>query len=212
MQVSENHQRIGAIVKRVSTVHIVVLTILMIAVLSCERGGEGERTIGTSDVPDQEFTDFTTMESDSGVVKWVLKSPVARIYNAQKLLVTDDPRIEFFNEEGHLASVLTADKGEYNQVTHDLTAIGNVVVTSQEGYTLETETLIWVEKLGEIHSEDFVSFTKGNDVLTGYGLQSDPELKDVRIKQNVKAYFRDDEGIVEEEVEREKDGKGELNE
>ena len=173
--------------------------------LSCEGVGDDERSVYTEDVPDQEFSDFTTVESDSGIVKWVLSAPVARVYNASKLLVTDDPRIEFYNEDGTLASVLLAKKGEYNQVTHDLTALGDVVVTSSEGYMLETESLVWVEKLEEIHTEDFVRFIKGEDILTGYGFKSDPDLKNVEIMKDVKAYLRDDEGLVEEEVEKETD-------
>jgi LPS export ABC transporter protein LptC len=173
--------------------------------LSCEGVGDDGRSVYTEDVPDQEFSDFTTVESDSGIVKWVLSAPVARVYNASKLLVTDDPRIEFYNEDGTLASVLLAKKGEYNQVTHDLTALGDVVVTSSEGYMLETESLVWVEKLEEIHTEDFVRFIKGEDILTGYGFKSDPDLKNVEIMKDVKAYLRDDEGLVEEEVEKETD-------
>jgi LPS export ABC transporter protein LptC len=161
---------------------------------------------------DQEFADFTTMESDSGKVKWILEAPVARVYNLRKLLVTDDPRITFYDEEGGVSSILTADKGEYNQVTHDLTALGNVVVTTTEGYTLETETLIWLRELGEIHSEDFVKVTRGNDVLTGYGFQGYPELKNVDIKRDVRAYLRDEEGLVDQEVRKEKSGGGDGNE
>lgn len=169
-------------------------------------GDEEGRSIYTEDVPDQEFSDFTTVESDSGIVKWVLSAPVARVYNASKLLVTDDPRIEFYNEDGTLASVLLAKKGEYNQVTHDLTALGEVVVTSSEGYMLETESLIWVEKLEEIHTEDFVRFIKGEDILTGYGFRSDPNLGNVEIMKDVKAFLKDDEGLVEGEIERESAG------
>lgn len=187
-----------------------IVPVVMLAMLvSCEGVDNDGRSIGADDVPDQEFSDFTTVESDSGVVKWVLSAPVARVYNASKLLVTDDPRIEFYNEDGTLASVLIAKKGEYNQVTHDLTALGSVVVTSFEGYTLETESLIWVETIEEIHTEDFVRFTKGEDVLTGYGFQSDPNLENVEIFRDVKAFLRDDEGIVDEEVKKETEERGE---
>ncbi len=182
---------------------LIVLALgLAAAAVSCEGRDRDKGSIATADVPDQEFSDFTTLESDSALVRWALKSPVARVYNARKLLVTDDPRIEFFDEFGQLASILTSDKGEYNQVTHDLTALGHVVVTSVEGYVLETETLVWVEKLGEIHSEDFVKFTRGADVLTGYGLRGDPGLRDVEIKRDVKAYLRDDGGLIKEEMEK----------
>jgi LPS export ABC transporter protein LptC len=170
--------------------------------VSCQNKDEGSASLATADVPDQEFSDFTTLESDSGLVRWVLKAPVARVYNARKLLVTDDPRIEFFDRQGTLTSVLTSDKGEYNQVTHDLTALGHVVVTSLEGYVLETESLVWVNGLGEIHSEDFVKFTRGADILTGYGLRGDPELRNVEIQRNVKAYLRDENGILQEEIDK----------
>jgi LPS export ABC transporter protein LptC len=182
----------------------ILLALCLAAALgSCQGKDRDKGSIATADVPDQEFSDFTTLESDSALVRWALKAPVARIYSARKLLVTDNPRIEFFDESGLLASILTSDKGEYNQVTHDLTALGHVVVTSVEGYVLETESLVWVEKLNEIHSEDFVKFTKGPDyVLTGYGLRGDPGLKDVEIKRDVKAILKDEEGLIKEEMDR----------
>jgi LPS export ABC transporter protein LptC len=184
---------------------------LAILYVSCGGTEKGEQSLGARDIPDQEFTDFTTYESDSGVVKWVLEAPVARIYNARKLLVTVKPRITFCSDEGETTSVLTADKGEYQQVTHDLTALGNVVVTSRQGYVLETESLVWVNELEEIHTEDFVRFIKENDVLTGYGFRSDPELENVTIQRDVEVYLRDDEGVVEDEVTRERRGKGERD-
>lgn len=187
---------------------IFVIALLPTIVLSCSDGEKGKGSLGAGDLPDQEFFDFTTMESDSGVTRWILKAPVARVYNSRKLLVTDNTRIEFYSEEGELTSVLTAEKAEFNQVTKDLTALGNVVVTSQEGYTLETESLVWINELEGIHTEDFVRFTRGNDVLTGYGFQSDPELENVEIQRDVKAFLRDDKGVVEEEVKKEKIEKG----
>jgi LPS export ABC transporter protein LptC len=186
--------------------------LLAASIPACEGRDQEKGSIATADVPDQEFSDFTTVESDSALVRWELKAPVARVYNARKLLVTDDPRIEFFDEHAQLASILTADKGEYNQITHDLTALGHVVVTSVEGYVLETETLVWVEKLGEIHSEDFVKFTKGSDVVTGYGLRGDPGLKDVEIQRDVKAYLKDENGLLQEEIKKEENPKGSHDE
>ena len=192
--------------RKTAVIPMLAAALAAFILLSCESVDEGGRSVYTEDVPDQEFSDFTTVESDSGVVKWVLAAPVARVYNASKLLVTDDPRIEFYNEDGTLASVLLARKGEFNQVTHDLTALGNVVVTSSEGYMMETESLVWVEKLEEIHTEDFVRFIKGEDILTGYGFRSDPDLKNVEIMKDVKAFLRDDEGLVDEEVKKETEG------
>lgn len=186
---------------------ILTAAVIMAAIFSCGRSDRPERSLGGDEVADQEFTDFTTMESDSGVVKWLLEAPVARIYNVRKLLVTDDPEIKFYDELGRVTSILTADKGEYNKDSHDLTALGNVVVTSSEGYILETESLVWLYELGQIHTEDFVKVTKGRDILTGYGFTGYPELRNIDIKRNVKAYLRDEEGLIDGEVEKEREGK-----
>jgi LPS export ABC transporter protein LptC len=192
---------------RVKAAILLICAALAAAAVSCGQGDRPQRSLGTTEMADQEFTDFRTMESDSGQVKWILEAPVARVYNIRKLLVTDNPRITFYDENGEMSSVLTAEMGEYNQDTHDMTALGNVVVTTIEGYTLETESLIMLRELGEIHSEDFVKVTKGDDVLTGYGFQGYPELKNVDIKRDVRAYLRDETGLIDGEVKKEKEGK-----
>ncbi len=192
---------------RVKAAILLICAALAAAAVSCGQGDRPQRSLGTTEMADQEFSDFRTMESDSGQVKWILEAPVARVYNIRKLLVTDNPRITFYDENGEISSVLTAEMGEYNQDTHDMTALGNVVVTTIEGYTLETESLIMLRELGEIHSEDFVKVTKGDDVLTGYGFQGYPELKNVDIKRDVRAYLRDEAGLIDGEVKKEKEGK-----
>ena len=198
----------GRTVRRKISASIITAISLAVFIVSCGDGGRSERSLGGGETADQEFTDFVTMESDSGVVQWKLEAPVARVYNVRNLLVTDDPVISFFGESGEVTSVLTAEKAEYNQVTHDLTALGDVVVTSSEGYVLETESLVWLNKLEQIYTEDFVRVTKGRDVLTGYGFEGYPELKNIDIKRDVRAYLRDEDGVVGEEMDKERPGGG----
>lgn len=176
----------------------------MIAMVSCSDSQQAERSLGGGDMADQEFTDFVTIESDSGMVQWRLEAPIARVYNIRNLLVTDQPVISFYDDNGIVTSVLTAEKAEYNKISHNLTALGNVVVTSTDGYVLETESLIWLDDVGQIHGEDFVKVTKGRDLtLTGFGFQGYPELRNIDIKRSVKAYLRDEEGLVGEQLENE---------
>ncbi|MBU8920562.1 MAG: LPS export ABC transporter periplasmic protein LptC, partial [Bacteroidales bacterium] len=130
----------GRTVRRRVFIFPLVIFMMTVLVVSCDESGRQEHSMGTGVLADQEFADFVTMESDSGVVQWKLEAPVARVYDARNLLVTDQPIISFFDETGEISSVLTADKAEYNKISHDLTALGNVVVTSREGYVLETES------------------------------------------------------------------------
>ncbi|MCI0532365.1 MAG: LPS export ABC transporter periplasmic protein LptC, partial [candidate division Zixibacteria bacterium] len=54
-----------------------------------------------------------------------------------------------------------------------------------------TKSLRWDPSLNLILTDDFVKVTRGKDIVTGYGLESDPELKHITIKKNVSGEIRD---------------------
>ncbi|MGB3092854.1 MAG: LPS export ABC transporter periplasmic protein LptC, partial [Candidatus Zixiibacteriota bacterium] len=70
-------------------------------------------------------------------------------------------------------------------------ALGNVVVTTQQGVKLTTESLRWDPQTARIVTDDFVTITKGQDVITGYGLEADQELKHFVIKKKVKGEIKE---------------------
>jgi LPS export ABC transporter protein LptC len=180
----------------------VLMSLLLVC---CDRSDE-DYSIDEPEICDQVINDFTTIESDSGKVKWKITAPVARVYSSRDLLVTDNPVIYFYDEEGEITSVVTADKGEIDQKTRDLTAIGNVVVKSREGYLLETESLIWVQQKGRIQTEDYVKFTRDGDVVEGYGFRGYPGLKEFDIVRDVDGDMYDKDGRVNKEIESETEG------
>ncbi|MBD3180100.1 MAG: LPS export ABC transporter periplasmic protein LptC [Candidatus Latescibacteria bacterium] len=180
----------------------VLISLLLVC---CDRSDQ-DYSIDEPEICDQVINDFTTIESDSGKAKWKITAPVARVYSSRDLLVTDNPVIYFYDEEGEITSVVTADKGEIDQKTRDLTAIGNVVVKSREGYLLETESLIWVQQKGRIQTEDYVKFTRDGDVVEGYGFRGYPGLKEFDIVRDVDGDMYDKDGRVNKEIESETEG------
>jgi LPS export ABC transporter protein LptC len=153
------------------------------------RGHEGE-------LPEEIVSDFTTEETDSGRIRWRLSAPEARRFAERKVFVMDEPRIQFFDEDGHLQTTLTSRSGEYLLDSHDMVAYGDVVVVSVEGDVLETDSLRYVNQTDRIVSDSFVKLTRGNDVVTGYGLECDHELGSVDIKRDVKARIVDEQGNI----------------
>jgi LPS export ABC transporter protein LptC len=149
----------------------------------------GEQTPVRS--PDEVFTDFVTLESDSGLVQWRLTAPKARRYSQEKIIMLDNPVIDFFDKQGTKRTTLISDAGEYSEETRDMLAYGNVVVESAEGDVLETDSLFWNSEQDKILSNSFVKLTRGRDVLTGYGMECDPNLNSVDIKRDVKATIVD---------------------
>jgi LPS export ABC transporter protein LptC len=133
-----------------------------------------------------------------GDTRWVLHADSASVFREKKRVEAQDVEIDFFEEDEHV-STLTADTGILQQVTDDLEARGNVIVESREGGILKTEVLYWDHQNALIHTDQYVEITKGDNVLTGVGLEADPGLDRIDIKEAVQGEIRDDDELVEAE-------------
>jgi len=77
---------------------------------------------------------------------------------------------------GQEDGTLRADSGTYDEQKEDVRAIGNVIVTSQQGLKLETGWLEWDNQRRRIITEDSVCFTTAQDTLYGVGFVSNRDL------------------------------------
>ena len=82
-------------------------------------------------------------------------------------------------------------------MTKDMDAYSNVIVVSEDGVRLETESLHWDEDADLISTEDPVTLIQEGKKIQGVGMVSDPSLTDVRIKKPT-GVFRDIEVPGEE--------------
>jgi LPS export ABC transporter protein LptC len=140
---------------------------------------ESTSTEAAEEGPTQITRGFTTTESDSGQVRYVFQARIARAYEDDRTRA-EDITVEFF-DAGQRVSVLTARQGTLGGGR--MTATGNVVVETDDGARLETESLYWDRERKKICTEEFVRITRRDDpeVLTGVGLTTDPNLEIVDI-------------------------------
>jgi LPS export ABC transporter protein LptC len=144
------------------------------------------------ELPDQEVSDFVLTETDQGVPCWTLFARYSATYNARNLIIARGVRVDFFSRDGKGTSTLTAREGEIHQVSRDMTARGDVVITSAEGVRMSTEEMRFVNREQRIVVPDdrLVRVEREQDVLTGYGFESDPDLRHYEVKRNVSAQVR----------------------
>ena len=143
---------------------------------------------GGGDFPAQRTFDYSTRHSRDAVPVWELFGDIAEQYEGSDDLILTGVRMVFYRD-GALDAVLTSRSGEIDQVTEATTARGNVV--TEDGRRLESEVLHWDPEREMIHTEEFVRFTEGDQVLTGYGLETDPDLANVLIKRQVRGTSAD---------------------
>lgn len=178
------------------------LTVMLLAFLAtagCQEAGERRSGEGGSR-PDQEIDGFSLTQTSDGRRLWALRADRALIYEEADRVETFDIRVDFYDEAGEVQSTLTSDEGLLMRKTNDMEAIGNVVVQASDGAVLTTEHLEWNERTGRIETDLFVRVRRADDVMTGVGLEADPDLTNITVKSDFKAYVREDDGtLVEEE-------------
>lgn len=155
-----------------------------------QRPGEGE---DGGELPDQQITDFVLRETDEGALAWVLQAETAEVFEQRNEIRASNLSVDFYDEEGEVSSVLTAREGTIHRRSNAMQARGDVVVRSRDGRVLETQTLQYSPATQRVSTDDFVRIIDGRNVLTGYGLESDPDLREgtFEIKRDVQATVLD---------------------
>ena len=175
------------------------LAAVILVLAGCDQARRAVPGASQGELPDQEVSDFVVTETDAGRPEWTLYARNAGMFNARSLVVAHGVRIDFFDEEGKRSSTLTAREGEMHQARRDMVARGNVVLQTTEGTRMTTEVLQFLNQEQKIVSDQLVRVERKGDILTGYGFESDPELKHFEFKREVKAIVRTRSGGIIEE-------------
>ena len=138
--------------------------------------------VNQNEVPSQESWNSTVTFTDSGKVKAILWSGHIASFSAQQFtLLSESVHIDFFNELEQHTSLLTARRGRVNDRTQDFAAFDNVIVVSDSGTTLRTDSLYWDNATRKIRTEAFVDIVSPTEHIMGHGMISDQGLKNYRI-------------------------------
>jgi|TARA_S200000501_G_scaffold28920_1_gene24574 LPS export ABC transporter protein LptC len=161
------------------------LTILCLFIFACnntELNKIGETRDG---LPDAESWNATITLTNKGSKRAVIKSGHLQKYQQRQYILLDQKvDADFFNEEEIYTSNLKSEIAEIDESKDFLIAMGNVVVVSDSGVSLFTDTLSWDNVEEKVFTDDRVVFiTEQNDTLYGIGFKSDIELNNWEIMQ-----------------------------
>ena len=165
----------------------VLFTGAAILFYACENDIEKIKAFGSPDnLPILEALNFETLFTDSGQVRFSLKTPkLLRFENEGKEYLEFPEGIELVKYDANkkIISSITSDYAKQFVKEQMWEAKNNVVATNAQGDTLKTEHLIWEEKTEKIYTEEFVEIIRSDAIYTGVGLTSDQSLLNWRIKK-----------------------------
>ena len=162
--------------------HYFFLLIFLLACKSNELQRSGETRQGR---PDAESWNAVITLTNKGAKRGVIRSGHLEKYNDNEFILLDqNVDADFFNEEEVFTTNLKSLVAEIDEEEDFLVAIGNVVVVTDSGVTLFTDTLSWDNQKEKVFTSDSVVFiTEKKDTLYGIGFESDIELNNWKILQ-----------------------------
>lgn len=153
----------------------------------CVNDIEKIKAFSSSEVlPTVHAENFETIYSDSGIIRFVLKTPELKRFETD-----ETPYIEFpqgvllikYNQNKEIVSSISARYAKQFVREHRWEAKNDVVATNNMGDTLRTEHLIWDEGTGRIYNNEFVKVIRPDQEITGIGFEADQNLANWRIRK-----------------------------
>lgn len=129
------------------------------------------------------------MEDKHGQKTWELEANSVRQYQEQNMLVLEDVKLTFYAKEGRIF-YLTSKQGKVYQDSKNVDLVGNVVLTSNDGYELKTQSASYHHQEHMVSTPDPVEIDGEQIRITGKGMLVDVEAKTFKILSEVKTQLK----------------------
>jgi LPS export ABC transporter protein LptC len=123
--------------------------------------------------PDEKTSDLYLTYTDSGYAKIRLYAHLAESYSKPEKIVKfkDGVKVEFYNEDGTMASILTALYGEINEEDGKMMVRDSVrLYNPRKKQQLETEVLYWNRTDSTIFTDKLVTVRTVKSLFFGQGI------------------------------------------
>ncbi len=161
--------------------YIIFSIIIWLFIYGCTRE-KVEPTVNVQltaeEIPDQESWNSTIFFTDSGRTRAILIAGHLKVFSKNReTLLDSNIRIDFYNNEEIHTTTLTAKRGRVDEKTNNLYAIDSVVAVNDSGIVITSDEMMWRNKERKIVSEKYVTIVSQNEIIEGYGFESDQNLR-----------------------------------
>ncbi len=178
---------------------LVLYVVFGLYLAGCESDQPAE-TPPQENYPSSEAFNATTEFYTGPIVTTRIRSGRIVSYSDQDSSWSYDMLVDFYDSTGAHTSTLEADSALIRELKRRLEVFGNVRVETDAGTTLESEHLAWDDSNRLISTDSFVVVTRGDDVMSGYGFRSDPELERIVFRRRVSGQLADPKLLEEPET------------
>jgi LPS export ABC transporter protein LptC len=137
----------------------------------------------------QELQKVHFVEDKHGRKTWELEAKTVRLYQDENISVLEDVKVTFYAKEGRIF-YLTGKQGKVYQDSKDVELMGDVVLTSNDGYQLRTQSASYHHSEKTVSTSDPVEIEGEQIRLTGKGMLVDIDSRTLKVLSQVKTQLR----------------------
>ena len=132
-----------------------------------------------ADSADQILFGLMHYVTEEGIKRSLVEADTAYLYDATQTAELKKVKVTFYDANGAVSSVLTANEGTYFQQSGGMTARGNVIGTAPDGRTLRTSELKYEPNSKKVSSDKSFTYMRDGNLLEGDGFVSDVDFTNI---------------------------------
>ncbi|OGP61888.1 MAG: LPS export ABC transporter periplasmic protein LptC [Deltaproteobacteria bacterium RBG_13_47_9] len=129
------------------------------------------------------------VEDKQGRRTWELEAKQIHQYQDQDLMVLKEVKVTFYSKDGRVF-VVSGEEGKFYQGSKNLELVGNVKLTSSDGYQLKTQSVSYHHSDKKVTTSDLVEIEGDQMRLVGKGMLVDMETKIFKVLSQVKTQWK----------------------
>ena len=167
-----------------------VLTSLWLNLRGREASGEREDLpkISTGGA-DMRLEKIRLVEDKHGQKTWELEAKSIQQYQNQNIMELEDVKVIVYMKEDR-SFIISGNRGKVYQDSKDMELVGDVLLTSSDGYRLKTHSVSYHHSEKKVTTPDLVEIEGKEIYLVGTGMCVDMEAKTMKVLNQVKTRWR----------------------
>ena len=157
----------------------------------------GKKALEEGEVPPKISTDgadarlekIRFVEEKQGQKTWELEAKSIQQYQGQNIMLLEKVKVNFFTKEGR-SFILSGNQAKVYQDSKNMELVGDVVLTSSDGYRLKTHSIFYQHSEKRVTTSDPVEIEGEQIRLVGKGMWVDMEAKIFKVLSQVKTRWK----------------------
>ncbi len=129
------------------------------------------------------------VEDKQGQKTWELEAKLIQQYQGQNIMLIEEVKLTLFTKEGQ-SFIISGNQGRVYQESKNMELVGDVVLTSSDGYRLKTHSISYHHLEKQVTTSDPVEIEGEQIRVVGKGMWVDMEAKIFKVLSQVKTRWK----------------------